>query len=92
MDTIEQLKLKIAELEAENKQLRTLLKLPVKYSESVVKEDNVMIKIKANGLLDTALLRMLLTIFIVCFGAEKMFMLCVWLIKVRVRQLIIHSV
>ena len=41
MDTIEQLKLKIAELEAENKQLRTLLKLPVKYSESVVKEDNV---------------------------------------------------
>ncbi len=41
MDTIEQLKLRIAELEAENKQLRTLLKLPVKYSESVAKEDNV---------------------------------------------------
>lgn len=41
MDTIEQLKLRIAELEAENKQLRTLLKLPVKHSESVAKEDNV---------------------------------------------------
>lgn len=92
MDTIEQLKLRIAELEAENKQLRTLLKLPVKYSESVVKEDNVYDQNQGKRIIRYSITKDAANYFYSLFWAEKMFMLCVWLIKVRVRQLIIHSV
>ena len=77
METVEQLRLRIDELEAENKRLRALLKLPLKNNESVAKEDNAYDRNQGKRIVTYSITREAANFFIVCFGEEKMYMLCV---------------
>lgn len=71
METIEQYKQKIKELEEENQRLRMLLKLHLKRGNSNVSEGNVYDSNSESRIIQREITDQLAISFLVCFGEGK---------------------